>query len=120
MLRFICVFAMLLLTGCGTGSVTQPHRLVGSGSFPPAITSLEPQNAPVGSVEFTMTVVGKNFGPDAIVFWNGAPTHTMMVNSQELMADISVEDLQIAGLVPIYVRTLGQNSNTVNFEVLIQ
>jgi hypothetical protein len=67
-----------------------------------------------------MTVVGKNFGPDAIVYWNGTPTHTTPVNAQELLADISLEDLQMAGLVNVHVRTLGANSNTVMVNVSIQ
>lgn len=119
-LRFLVLFSLMLLLACGTGSVTQPHMTVGSGLLPPAINMLEPQSAPVGAVAFTMTIVGKNFGPDAIVYWNGAPIHTTPINSQELMADITVEDLQMAGLVNIYVRTLGQNSNTVTFDVSIQ
>jgi hypothetical protein len=81
---------------------------------------LEPQSAPVGSVAFSMTIAGNNFGPDAIAFWNGMPMHTTPVNSKQLIADITVEDLQIAGFVPVFVRTLGRNSNTVNFDVLIQ
>lgn len=119
-IRFIVVCNLLFLIACGTGSVTHPHMTVGSGLMPPAISMLEPQSAPVGAVAFTMTIVGKNFGPDAIVYWNGVPTHTTPINSQELMADITVEDLQMAGLANIYVRTLGQNSNTVTFDVSIQ
>lgn len=119
-LRLIAFSSLLVLIGCGAGSVTRPHMAVGTGFLPVAISMLEPQSAPVGSVAFTMTVVGKNFGPDAIVYWNGIPTHTTPLNAQELLADISVEDLQMAGLVNVYVRTSGQNSNTVTFEVSVQ
>jgi hypothetical protein len=121
MARFTSLFIVLFaFIGCGTNSGTNTHSLVGSGLFPPAVTFLEPQTAPVDSVAFSMTIVGNNFGPDAIVFWNGIPAHTTPVNSQQLIADITVEDLQIAGFVPVYVRTQGQNSNTVNFDVLIR
>ena len=119
-LRLVAFSSVLVLSGCGAGSGTRPHMTVGTGFLPSAISMLEPQSAPVGSVPFTMTVVGKNFGPDAIVYWNGIPTHTTPLNAQELLADISVEDLQMAGLVNVYVRTLGQNSNTVTFEVSVQ
>lgn len=119
-LGFVGICSLLFLIACGTGSVTEGHRIVGIGFLPPAITLLEPQSAPVGAVAFTMTVLGRNFGRDAIVYWNGIPTHTTPVNAQELMADITLEDLQMAGLVNIYVRTLGANSNTTTFEVTTQ
>jgi hypothetical protein len=119
-LRFIAVCSVLFLIACGTSSITRRHTIVGSGALPPTITLLEPQSAPVGAVAFTMTVVGKDFGPDAIVYWNGIPTHTTPLNAHQLLADLTVEDLQIAGLVNVYVRTLAQNSNTVTFEVSVQ
>lgn len=119
-LRFISISSLLLLIGCGAGSVTPSHVSEGSGFLPPAITMLEPQSAPVGSVAFIITVVANNFGPDATVYWNGVSTHTTPINAQELLADITVEDLQIAGLANVYVRTLGQHSNTVTFEVSVQ
>ena len=119
-LRITAIFALVVLTGCGAGSVKGSHMTVGTEVFPPAITMLEPQSSPVGAVAFTMTVVGKNFGPDAIVYWNGIPAHTTPITAQQLLADITSEDLQMAGMANVYVRTGGQNSNTVTFEVNIQ
>jgi hypothetical protein len=119
-LRYLVVCALLFLIACGSGSVTSAHRIVGSGFFSPAITFLEPQSAPVGAVAFTMTVVGKNFGPDATVYWNGMPTHTTPVNAQQLLADVTADDLQMAGPADVYVRSSAQNSNTVTFQVSIQ
>lgn len=116
-LPLIAICSLLGLIGCGAGSVTRPHMTVGSGFLPPNITLLEPPSAPVGSVAFTITVVGKDFGPDAIVYWNGMPTHTTPINSQQLLADVTAEDLQMAGPAALYVRSLGRNSNTVTFEV---
>jgi len=81
---------------------------------------LSPNSAPVGSVVFTVTVVGSNFGADSVAYWNGLPMRTMIVTSKELMAEVTAEDLQNAGLNPVYVRSGGQNSNTVNFDVLVQ
>ena len=120
-MRWLPLFVLLFAVGCGAGSNLQtPHHLVGMGAFPPAISMLFPASAPVGSVAFTMTIVGQNFGPDVIAYWDGLPMRTFPVNSKELMAEVTVEDLQHAGLNPVYVRTGGQNSNTVNFDVLIQ
>ncbi|HET7206478.1 MAG TPA: IPT/TIG domain-containing protein [Terriglobales bacterium] len=122
-MRFLLAFLVsvtLLATGCGVGNGRVPQKFVGSASFPPAVTMLAPANAPVGSPGFTLTVVGSNFGSDTVVFWNGNPVSTTIVNSKEVMAQISTTNLQDAGFVPIFVRTGGQNSNTINFDVLIQ
>jgi hypothetical protein len=116
----LALLAILVVTGCGAGSANRPHMLMGSGIFPPAVTMLSPNTVPVGSPAFTMTVVGSNFGPDAVLFWNGSPASTILVNSKELMAQITDTDLQTAGAVPVFVRTAGQNSNTVDFQVSIQ
>jgi hypothetical protein len=81
---------------------------------------LSPPSVPVNSVPFTLTVNGSNFGTDAILFWNGAAQHTIFVTSNQLMVAVTPEDLDFTGAVPLYVRTLGQNSNTVDFEVTPQ
>jgi len=86
----------------------------------PAITALTPSSVPVNSVPFTMTVTGSNFGTDAIVFWNGTAQSTFFVTSNQLMVRLTDTDLMFTGLVPIYVRTGGQNSNTVDFDVTAQ
>lgn len=118
-LSLVCL-AALLAVGCGTGTVSRPRMLVGSATFPPVLTMLSPGTAPVNSPTFTLTAVGNNFGPDAVLYWNGVPTSTTLINSKELMAQITDLDLQTAGAVPVFIRTGGQNSNTINFDVSIQ
>jgi IPT/TIG domain len=114
------VFAISLLSGgCGNASHTDPFKT--SGNFtPPAIASLTPSTVPVNSVSFTMVINGNNFGADAVVFWHGTPRFTQFVNPTMLQVAVTQTDLDYAGLVPIYVRTQGLNSNTVNFDVAIQ
>lgn len=109
----------LLTTSCGTS--TAGHDPFSFNPLtPPAIAALTPNSVPVDSVPFTMSVGGSNFNTDAVVFWNGSPLRTRFVNSGEVMAELTAEDLWFAGLVPVYVRTAGQNSNTVTFNVSIQ
>jgi hypothetical protein len=84
---------------------------------PPSIAALAPNGAPVNSVPFTMEVDGANFLPDAIVFWNGTPLFTTFVNSQQLLADLTTTNLMVAGMIKVYVRTGGLNSNTVEFDL---
>jgi hypothetical protein len=64
-----------------------------------------------------MEVDGANFGTDAIVFWNGNPLLTRFVNSQQLFADLTSTNLMFSGMVQVYVRTGGLNSNTVEFNL---
>jgi len=118
--RYIALLLASLLTlGCGMGSGNHdPHSVI---SFsPPSIATLTPNSVPVNSVPFTMTINGSNFGTDALVFWNGTPQFTIFVTSKQLMANVTDTDLLFAGLVPIYVRTGGLNSNTVDFNVAVQ
>jgi len=119
-MRYIGLLLVSLLTlGCAMGPVNHdPHSVV---SFsPPAIETLTPDSVPVNSVPFTMTINGSNFTTDAVVFWNGTPQFTIFVTSKQLMANVTATDLLFAGLVPIYVRTGGLNSNTVDFNVAVQ
>jgi len=67
-----------------------------------------------------MTINGTNFLPDAVVFWQGTPQSTLYITSNQLMVKVTDADLMFMGMVPVYVRTGGQNSNTVDFEVTAQ
>ncbi len=116
----LVLLLVLAAAGCGAGHGTQVHRAVGSAILAPTITMLSPSTTPVGSPAFSITVVGNNFGPDAVLYWNGLPTGTVLVNSKELMAQITDTDLQSVGRVPVFVRSAGLNSNTIDFEVSIQ
>lgn len=119
-LRSASLLAFFLITlGCGS-SWHDPNATHGSLSLlnsPPSITALSPDSAPVNSVVFTMEVDGANFGTDAIVFWNGNPLSTRFVNSQRLFADLTSTNLMFSGMVQVYLRTGGLNSNTVEFNL---
>jgi hypothetical protein len=120
-MRYISLLLAGLLTlGCGMSSENHDPHSVGSGFFPPSITTLTPNSVPVNSVPFTMTIDGSNFGTDAVVFWNGTPQFTIFLTSKQLIANVTETDLMFAGLVPIYVRTGGLNSNTMDFNVAVQ
>jgi len=119
-MRFALLFIVLVATGCGAGSNAHPTMFLGSGISPPALTALVPSTAPFGSPTFTLTVNGNNFGLDATVYWNGSPTKTIFVTSNQLMAQITDVDMQISGMVPVFVRSAGLNTNTVVFDVSVQ
>jgi IPT/TIG domain len=121
-MRYFGLLLVSLLTiGCGTpGSSGNHDPLVMTTLSPPSITTLTPNSVPVNSVPFTMTINGSNFGADAVVFWQGAAQSTFFVTSNQLMVKVTDIDLMFTGLVRIYVRTGGQNSNTVDFDVTAQ
>jgi hypothetical protein len=113
----------VLCIGCGAGdppAKTDPPHGVGATFIVPAISMLTPDSVPVNSVPFTMTVNGSDFGTDAVVFFNGTPISTQFITSKQLIAQLTPANLQFAGLTPVYVRTQGLNSNTVDFDVTIQ
>ena len=124
-MRYFAILLVSLLTlGCGTPGINHDpgnHDPLRVATFsPPAITTLTPNSVPVNSVPFTMTINGSNFGTDAVVFWHGTVQSTFFVTSNQLLATVTDTDLMFTGLVPIYVRTGGQNSNTVDFDVTAQ
>jgi hypothetical protein len=115
------LLAVLFASGCGAGNGKRPlGAMFSSAVIVPAITALSPTSVPVNSVPFTMTINGTNFGTDAVVFWNGIPQKTTVITPQQLMVAVTDADLTDSGLVRIFVRTGGQNSNTVDFDVTMQ
>lgn len=63
----------------------------------PAITSVEPATIPANSNATQITITGKNFDNDAVVFWNGADLSSTVVNSTTIKASISASDLTTPG-----------------------
>ena len=117
---FSLVLASLLLIGCGTSDQSKSDPVKVFASTPPSIAELTPGSVPVNSVPFTMTINGSNFLPDAVVFWQGTPQSTLFVTPNQLTVKLTNSDLMFMGMVPVYVRTGGQNSNTLDFEVTAQ
>ena len=109
------LFALLIMTGCGMQQQmnSSPHLPVLGA---PLISALAPNVAPAGSAGLTLTVNGSNFGTDAAVYWNSSQRKTLFVSANQVTAMISDSDLQQPGEIPVYVKTDGQQSNTVDFD----
>ncbi len=119
-MRRLTLLLALLLIGCGNDPMSKnsdPGPKFATVFAPPAIATLAPTSVPVNSTPFYLTINGSNFGTDAIVFWNGVPQHTVFITSQQLAVSVTSTDLDFSGLAQLYVRTLGMNSNTVEFDV---
>jgi hypothetical protein len=111
------VLASLLTIGCGNGVKSSGDPFKAVVFSPPAITTLTPGSVPVNSVPFSMTINGSNFGTDAVVFWNGTPLNTRFITSSQLMAALTDTNLSFWGMIPVYVRSGGMNSNTMDFNL---
>jgi hypothetical protein len=112
-LGFLLAFA-LISTGCGYSS---KYMGGGGGMGTPTITELVPNNVKAGGMPFTLTVNGSGFGADTVVYWNGGPQSSMYLSGNQVTAQITAADIMSPGMVPVYVRTSGMNSKSVNFTV---
>jgi hypothetical protein len=101
--------------GCGYGS--RSNYMNGGGMGGPQITQLQPNSAQAGGQPFTLTVEGSGFGTDSVVYWNMVAQTTSYDSGTQVKAQITAADIMNAGMVPVYVRTGGKNSNTVSFDV---
>lgn len=121
-MRFIGPLLLtLVLVGCGaSGSGRPPQQVFTTALTQPAISALVPSSVPVNSPPFLVTVNGQDFLTDAVVVWNGNPLHTNFITKNQLVATLQATDLMTVGLIPVFVRTGGQNSNTVDFTVTPQ
>jgi YD repeat-containing protein len=87
----------------------------------PALTSLNPNQAPAGGSAFTLTVNGTNFVSGAVVRWNGSDRPTTFVNDKQLTAAIPASSLAAAGIANVTVFNPapdGGLSNALNFTVM--
>jgi hypothetical protein len=108
------MLSTVLITGCGGYQAPSMNTMTPGG---PMIAELVPSSATSGGAGFTLTINGSGFGTDAVIYWNAGVTSTMYVTGKQLMGAIPASDIAMKGMVPVYVRTNGQNSNVVNFTV---
>lgn len=106
--------ALVFSVGCGYGSHS---NYMNGGMGGPQIMQLQPNMAQAGSGAMTLTVTGSGFGTDSVVYWNMVPQTSSYVSGSKVTAEISAADLMNAGMVPVYVRSGGKNSNSMTFTV---
>ena len=108
------------LLSVGNGSVTDTVPITLTNPLP-AITSLSPTTATVGSLAFTLTVTGTGFVADSKVYWNGSMRPTTFAGNTQLQAAISASDVSITGTVSVTVVNPtpgGGTSNALPFTVV--
>lgn len=70
----------------------------------PTLTALVPSSMQAGSQGFTLAVTGSRFAAGAVVRWNGSDRTTSYVNSSEVDASITTNDILDSKTVQITVR----------------
>ena len=116
-----------LIASPGTAKIAilNPSSFPGSSAVftivpasPPALTSLSPISATVGSSALTLTISGSNFIQGATVLWNGSSLATTFVSSTQLTAQVTANLLAVAGSAAITVLESGvAASNALTFTV---
>jgi len=69
----------------------------------PAISSLVPDHVNAGAAAFPLTVNGSNFTVNDVVTWNGNFLTTTFVNSSQVTAPITSDDVASAGFASVAV-----------------
>jgi len=103
----------LFIAGCGG----YKSNNMGGGGGAPSITSLSPNMTNAGDPGFPLTVNGTGFGTDSVVYWNGNPLPSSYGTGAMVTAQVAAVNVMNAGVFPVYVRSGGKNSNTINFTV---
>lgn len=94
----------LFLSNGFTRAATSPAITVTTPPNPvPTISSLSPASGVAGGGPFTLTVNGTGFVSSSVVRWNGVNRPTTFVNSSQLRANISADDVANVGTVEVTV-----------------
>jgi hypothetical protein len=108
------------LLSVGNGSITETVSITLNNPLP-ALTSLNPTTATVGSQAFTLTVAGTGFVAGSQVYWNGSARPTAFAGNTQLQVAISASDVTITGTLSVTVVNPmpgGGTSNALPFTVV--
>ncbi|NJO81524.1 MAG: hypothetical protein HC828_01335 [Blastochloris sp.] len=70
----------------------------------PEITAVSPAMISIGSESLPLTVTGRGFAFDTVLFWDDMPLETTVVSYTEVTATIDAEYLREAGEVSLTIR----------------
>ena len=78
----------------------------------PSVTSISPASATAGGSQFVLTVNGDDFRHDSVVKWNGSPLATTFVNTHQLSAAVTAEQIAQHGTVLVFVLNPAEGGGT--------
>jgi uncharacterized protein (TIGR03437 family) len=96
-------------------AVVAEFDLTPGGNPVPAITLLSPSSANINEPTLMLNVSGSNFISSSAVYWNGAALPTTFLGATQLMATISLSDLEQPGASRVNVITPAPGGGTSNF-----
>ena len=79
---------------------------------PLTLSSVSPSIVNSGGGDFTLTVLGLSFAPNAVIQWNGTALATTPVSSSVLRATVPALDIASAGSASVTVQNPGTNAIT--------
>jgi outer membrane protein assembly factor BamB len=83
----------------------------------PAITGLTPSSIVAGSADFTLTVMGNNLSPSAVVLFGGTSLPTTWVDNNELTATVTSAQVLNPGSISVTVATSAASDALVSVPV---
>jgi hypothetical protein len=84
----------------------------------PGLVSASPSSVAAGSGNLTITAVGSNFVPGAVLMWNGLERTTTFIDSSHLTVAIPASDLSKTGTATLVVNNPGSaDSNSLSFAI---
>jgi len=89
--------------GPSSGTTFQIDAVQAGTPLISAAAPFAPVSATPGGAAFTLTVNGSNFLPASVVAWNGSPRPTTYVNSTQVTASITKQDIATAGFASVSV-----------------
>jgi hypothetical protein len=115
--------AAITVVNPGAAGGTSAPATFTVNNYGPIQTSLSPGSALFQSPGFTLTVNGSRFVPQSVVQWNGVALATTYVSATSLTAEVSANNLGVAGPATVTVFSPapgGGSSNRLMFQVLTQ
>ncbi len=90
----------------------------GTANPTPGLVSASPSSVAAGSGNLTVTIVGSNFVPGAILTWNTSERTTTFVDSSHLTVAIPASDVSKTGTANLVVNNPGsENSSSISFAI---
>jgi hypothetical protein len=82
----------------------------------PVLSALNPASVVLGSPDLTLSCVGTDFTPDAVIVFNGFDEPTTVVSPTEVTTGINMAVWAAPAVLPVKVRTGNGVSNELMFE----
>ena len=100
--------------GCGYGSHNYNNMMPGTAV---QMSQIMPNTVPAGTSAFMLTINGRGFSSNSVVYWGGMPLDTRFISGKQLVAGVSASEVAMPATVQVYVNSNGMASNRMNFTV---